>query len=184
MSDGSGEEWQLSREVLAVPNAQTVLGSTADRPYRIAAIVGLGGGLLAVASGFMTKYRVLNGSYRLLPRPGPGYLQRLGVNVSVEFVMPIIFLVACSMLLRTRPRKDRWSGMLLGVGLFFGVLAANRLLGKPFISIEWLVGNWIQTIAYGVMFVASLIVGVHWFLTRARRAGPRATEEIVLPPPP
>ena len=132
----------------------------------------------------MAKFRVANGTYRLLPRPGPGYLQRLGVNVSVEFVMPIVVLVACFMLLRARSRKDRWSGMLLGGGLLFGVLAANRLLGRPFVGIEWLLGNWIQTSAYVVMFVAALMVGVNWFSTRAPRTGPRATDKVVLPPPP
>jgi hypothetical protein len=184
MSDRSGDERQSSGATLAVLKDETVLEAPADRSYRMAAIVGLCGGLLAVASGFMAKYRVINGTYSLLPRPGPGYLRRLGVNVSVEFVMPIVVLVACSMLLRARSRKDRWSGMLLGGGLSFGVLAANRLLGKPFISIEWLAGSWIQTTAYVVMFLAALMVGVHWFVTRTPRAGPRATEKVAPPPPP
>jgi hypothetical protein len=156
----------------------------ADRRYRAAAIVGLAGSLLAIACGFMPKFQVVGRTFTLLPGPGPGYAQRLGVNVLVNLVLPTVVLVACSMLLRARSRKDRWSGMLLGGGLMFGILAANQWLAKSYTDIEWLAGYWFVATAELIMFAAALMVAWTWFSTRASRADAHDSENVVLPPPP
>jgi hypothetical protein len=131
----------------------------------------------------MPKFQVVGRTFTLLPGPGQGYAQRLGC-VLAYIVMPTVVLVACSMLLRGRSQKDRWSGMLLAGGLMFGILAANQSLAKSYTDIEWLTGYWFVATAELIMFAAALMVAWTWFSTRASRADAHDSENVVLPPPP
>jgi len=135
--------------------------------YTVAAIAGLFGGLLATAAGFMHKFKTPAMTFTLLPAHGPGYLQRLAVNVTSSVVIPLVGVLASAMLLRKRAHHERWSGALFGSGLMYGILAANRFLAEPYSGTTWLAGQWIATWAYVFLFVAAVLVGWMWFATRA-----------------
>jgi hypothetical protein len=172
MSDRLSEGRGSFSQTPGVTGEQTSPKVADDGRYRAAAIVGLAGSLLDMATVFMAKFTVGGRTFGLLPGPGPGYAQRLGVNLLVNPVTPIIVLVACCMLLRAESRKDLWSGMLLGAGLMFGISVANRLLAKPFTGLVWHAGYWVDTAAYLMVFVAASMVAWAWFRTRARRTDP------------
>jgi hypothetical protein len=187
MSDDRREGQAPATEELAAVSDQGAIDVPPDRAYRGAAIAGIAGALLSIASAFMARFTVAGRmtSRGLLPGPGPGYAQRLAVNVLVDVVMPLVVLVACCMLLRTRSRKDRWSGVLLGGGLLFGALLANRLLAKAYVTgVVWFAGYWLDSLGYLIMFAAALMVGWTWFTTRTSDVGPDGSSNIALPPPP
>jgi hypothetical protein len=97
------------------------------------------GALIAVVTGFMGRYKFAGRTFGLLPGPGSGYVQRLGVNVLAIFPDPLIVLTASWMLLRA----------------------------KSFTDSVWLRWYWLNTAVYLVMFVAALMVAWTWFTTRA-----------------
>jgi hypothetical protein len=186
MSEDLGEGRGSAIETLAVVSDQMAHDVPADRAYRGAAIVGIAGALTSIASAFMVRLTIAGRTVRgLQPAPGPGYAQRFAVNVLGDVVMPLVVLLVCWMLLRTRSRKDRWSGVLLGAGLLFGTLLANRLLAKPYVTgMVWLAGYWLDSLGYLIMFVAAVMVGLTWFTTRVSDARTHDIGQVVLPPPP